>query len=173
MRKRRAAPSFLIPLGGPDAQRQVWGRSQEALSHAEALCTARGVRLTPLRRRVLELVQSRTEAVKAYDLLAQLSTEDHAAKPPTVYRALDFLLEQGLIHRVDSLNAFVGCNHPDTPHAAHLLLCARCGRVEELHSNAVDAAIAKAVAATGFVARHARLEVQGLCAACAAATQDD
>jgi Fur family zinc uptake transcriptional regulator len=147
--------------------------SQEALSHAEALCTARGVRLTPLRRRVLELVQSRTEAVKAYDLLAQLSTEDHAAKPPTVYRALDFLLEQGLIHRVDSLNAFVGCNHPDTPHAAHLLLCARCGRVEELHSDAVDIAIAKAVAATGFVARHARLEVQGLCAACAAATQDD
>ncbi|OZB54565.1 MAG: transcriptional repressor, partial [Thiomonas sp. 15-63-373] len=104
---------------------------------------------------------------------AQLSTEDHAAKPPTVYRALDFLLEQGLIHRVDSLNAFVGCNHPDTPHAAHLLLCARCGRVEELQSDAVDAAIAKAVAATGFVARHARLEVQGLCAACAAATQDD
>ncbi|MGC9185551.1 MAG: transcriptional repressor, partial [Thiomonas sp.] len=64
----------------------------QALQHAEALCAARGVRLTPLRRRVLELVQSRTEAVKAYDLLAELSTEDHAAKPPTVYRALDFLL---------------------------------------------------------------------------------
>lgn len=143
--------------------------AQDALSHAESLCAARGVRLTPLRRRVLELVQSRTEAVKAYDLLAQLSTEDHAAKPPTVYRALDFLLEQGLVHRVDSLNAFVGCNHPDTPHAAHLLLCSQCGRVEELHSDAVDAAIAQAVAATGFVARHARLEVQGLCAACAAA----
>jgi Fur family zinc uptake transcriptional regulator len=140
----------------------------DALQHAEALCAARGVRLTPLRRRVLELVQSRPEAVKAYDLLAQLSTEDHAAKPPTVYRALDFLLEQGLVHRVDSLNAFVSCNHPDTPHAAHLLLCMQCGRVQELHSDALDAEIAQAVTSTGFVAHHARLEVQGLCPDCAA-----
>lgn len=147
--------------------------AQEALSHAESLCAARGVRLTPLRRRVLELVQSRTEAVKAYDLLAQLSTEDHAAKPPTVYRALDFLLEQGLIHRVDSLNAFVSCNHPDQPHAAHLLLCERCGQVQELHNASMEAAIAKAVAATGFVTRHARLEVQGQCAACAASATPD
>ncbi|MDY0331335.1 MAG: transcriptional repressor [Thiomonas sp.] len=146
---------------------------QHTLSHAEALCAARGVRLTPLRRRVLELVQSRTEAVKAYDLLALLSTEDHAARPPTVYRALDFLLEQGLIHRVDSLNAFVGCKRPDTPHAAHFLLCERCGRVQELQSEAVDAAIVQAVAATGFVARRAHLEVQGLCAACAASVQAD
>ena len=143
---------------------------QNTLMHAERLCAARGVRLTPLRRRVLELVQSRADAVKAYDLLAQLSTEDHAAKPPTVYRALDFLLEQGLIHRVDSLNAFVSCNHPDQPHAAHLLLCERCGQVQELHNATMDAAIAQAVAATGFVARHARLEVQGLCASCAAST---
>lgn len=147
--------------------------AQDALLHAERLCAARGVRLTPLRRRVLELVQSRSEAVKAYDLLAQLSTEDHTAKPPTVYRALEFLLEQGLVHRVESLNAFVSCNHPDTPHAAHLLLCARCGTVEELHSDAVDAAIALAVAATGFIARHARLEVQGLCQQCAATADPD
>ena len=118
------------------------------LNHAEQLCTARGVRLTPLRRRVLELVQSRHEAVKAYDLLAQLSTDGHAAKPPTVYRALDFLLEQGLVHRVDSLNAFVGCNHPDTPHAAHLLICKTCGRVDELHDAALDGALGDAVAAT-------------------------
>jgi Fur family zinc uptake transcriptional regulator len=142
--------------------------AQDALQHAEALCAARGVRLTPLRRRVLELVQSRTDAVKAYDLLAQLSTENRAAKPPTVYRALDFLLEQGLVHRVDSLNAYVGCSHPDTPHAAHLLLCAQCGRVQELQSAALDAAIAQAVSAKGFVAQRARLEVLGLCADCAA-----
>lgn len=141
--------------------------ADDPLAHAERLCVARGVRLTPLRRRVLELVQSRTEAVKAYDLLAELSTEDHVAKPPTVYRALEFLLGQGLVHRVDSLNAFVGCNHPDTPHAAHLLLCTHCGRVQELHSDAVDAAIAAAVGETGFIPRHARLEVQGLCARCA------
>ena len=148
-------------------------RAGALIAHAERLCSARGVRLTPLRRRVLELVQSQREAVKAYDLLAMLSTRGRAAKPPTVYRALDFLLEQGLVHRVESLNAFVGCNHPDTPHAPHLLLCTRCGRVQELHSDAVDEAIAAAVERTGFVGRRARLEVQGLCAQCAAAEPRD
>jgi Fur family zinc uptake transcriptional regulator len=143
------------------------------IARAERLCSARGVRLTPLRRRVLELVQSQREAVKAYDLLAMLSTMERAAKPPTVYRALDFLIEQGLVHRVDSLNAFVGCDHPDTPHAAHLLVCTRCGRVQELHSAAVDAAVDAAVAATGFAAHRARLEVHGLCARCAALDPQD
>ncbi len=143
------------------------------IARAERLCSARGVRLTPLRRRVLELVQSQREAVKAYDLLAMLSTMERAAKPPTVYRALDFLIEQGLVHRVDSLNAFVGCDHPDTPHAAHLLVCTRCGRVQELHSTAVDAAVDAAVAAAGFVAHRARLEVHGLCARCAALDPQD
>lgn len=139
-----------------------------ALEHAEQLCTARGVRLTPLRRRVLELVQSHREAVKAYDLLAQMSTDSHAAKPPTVYRALDFLLEQGLVHRVDSLNAFVGCNHPDTPHAARLLICKVCARVDELHDPALDAALDVAIAGTGWSEPQARVEVLGTCPRCAA-----
>lgn len=148
-------------------------RADALIAHAERLCSARGVRLTPLRRRVLELVQSQREAVKAYDLLAMLSTRGRAAKPPTIYRALDFLLEQGLVHRVASLNAFIGCDHPDTPHAPHLLLCTQCGRVQELHSAAVDAAVDAAVAATGFAAHRARLEVQGLCVQCAAAEPRD
>ncbi|MBM4202103.1 MAG: hypothetical protein FJ189_12570, partial [Gammaproteobacteria bacterium] len=81
-----------------------------ALASAERLCAERGVRFTPVRRRVLELIWRSHEAVKAYDLLEQLKTFDPAAKPTTVYRALDFLREQGLIHRVESLNAFIGCS---------------------------------------------------------------
>ncbi len=143
------------------------GSDTAALLRAEQICAARGVRLTPLRRRVLQLVQQRHAAVKAYDLLAQLSTEDHAAKPPTVYRALDFLLAQGLIHRVDSLNAFVGCSHPDTPHAAHLLICRDCGRVEELHDAALESALARALAASHWLQPQARLEVLAVCPQCA------
>lgn len=137
-----------------------------ALDQAQTLCEDKGARLTPLRRRVLELVWSSHEAVKAYGLLDRLSTEDHTVKPPTVYRALDFLLEQGLVHRVDSLNAFVGCSHPDEPHEAHLLICTGCGRVEELASNDLEGAIQQALAPTGFQPTRARLEVHGLCANC-------
>jgi Fur family zinc uptake transcriptional regulator len=138
-----------------------------ALDQAETLCQSHGARLTPLRRRVLELIWSSHEAVKAYDLLNRLSTEDHTVKPPTVYRALDFLLEHGLIHRVDSLNAFVGCTHPSDPHEARLLICTHCGRVDELATPELDAALARALAPTGFQPTRARLEVHGLCADCA------
>ena len=86
---------------------------EDALARADDVCRERGVRLTPLRRRVLELVWSSHRAVKAYDLLAALGDAVGAAKPPTVCRALEFLMAQGLVHRIDSLNAFVGCPQPD------------------------------------------------------------
>ena len=139
----------------------------QALNQAETLCESHGARLTPLRRRVLELVWSSHEAVKAYDLLDRLSTEDHTVKPPTVYRALDFLLEQGLVHRVDSLNAYVGCTHPDEPHDVRLLICNQCGQVAELVNPALDNALTRALAETGFQPTRAHLEIHGLCAACA------
>ncbi|MDM7323249.1 MAG: Fur family transcriptional regulator [Gammaproteobacteria bacterium] len=141
-----------------------------ALDQAETLCQNHGARLTPLRRRVLELIWASHEAVKAYDLLNRLSTEDHTVKPPTVYRALDFLLEQGLIHRVDSLKAFVGCSHPDKPHEARLLICTGCGRVDELAIPELDVAIARAIAPTGFQPTRTRMEIHGLCADCAKKT---
>lgn len=141
-----------------------------ALDQAETLCQSHGARLTPLRRRVLELILASHEAVKAYDILSRLSTEDRTAKPPTVYRALDFLLEHGLIHRVDSLNAFVGCSHPGDPHEARLLICTRCGRVDELATPELDDAIARAITPTGFQATCAHLEIHGQCADCAKKT---
>ncbi|TQV64575.1 MAG: transcriptional repressor [Halothiobacillaceae bacterium] len=137
-----------------------------ALDQARTLCEDKGARLTPLRRRVLELIWSSHEAVKAYDLLDRLSTEDRTVKPPTVYRALDFLLEQGLVHRVDSLNAYVGCTHPDEPHDVRLLICNQCGQVTELANPALDQALTRALAETGFKPTRAHLEVHGLCAPC-------
>ena len=92
----------------------------------------KGVRFTPLRRRVLELVWSSHKPVGAYALLDQLRNEDLGSAPPTVYRALDFLIENGLIHRIERMNAFVGCSHPGEAHRGFFLICGDCGNAEEL-----------------------------------------
>lgn len=139
-----------------------------ALRTAEKVCIARGVRFTPVRRRVLALIWRSHEAVKAYDLLEQLKAYDPSAKPTTVYRALDFLREQGLIHRVESLNAFIGCSDVEHEHELFLLICDRCHRVEERPAIGVMEAIAGEIGAAKFAPRHKALEVHGLCAACAA-----
>ena len=139
----------------------------EALALAERLCEERGARFTPQRRRVLELVWSSHESVKAYDLLEALKPSDPAAKPATVYRALDFLLEQGFIHRVESLNAYVGCPAPEERHERLLLICECCHRVEERPAPAVMATVACEIAAVGFCAKRQSFEVHGLCAECA------
>lgn len=145
----------------------------EALDAADRICAARGARLTPLRRRVLELVWSSHRAVKAYDLLATLGGDGPPVKPPTVYRTLDFLVAQGLVHRVDSLNAFVGCVHPDLAHAGYLLICSRCGNVQEVDderaTGPIASALERAATAAGFRIESETVELHGVCAACAAA----
>src|SRR5918995_5952602 len=100
-----------------------------ALDRAAALCARRGARLTELRRRVLELVWQGHAAVKAYDVLDRLGRKAGSAKPPTVYRALDFLIAHGLVHRLESLNAYVGCPMPDASHEGQFLICGACGGV--------------------------------------------
>jgi len=142
-----------------------------ALEQAENRCQALGAKLTPLRRRVLELIWANHQAVKAYELIDRLSTEDHSVKPPTVYRSLDFLLEHGLIHRIDSLNAFVGCTHPHEPHDVRLLICTQCDQITELADPALDTALALALSATGFQPSRAHLEIHGLCAHCQEASK--
>jgi Fur family zinc uptake transcriptional regulator len=117
---------------------------------------------------VLRLILEAGEPVGAYTLLDRLRAETGGGKPPTVYRALDFLLAQGLIHRVERLNAFVGCHDEAThQHAAQFLICRQCGQVKELESAQVEAAIAAAAAAAGFAAARATVEVDGVCVACA------
>lgn len=143
-----------------------------ALEAAEAECRRRGARLTDVRRRVLELVWHSHAPVGAYALLETLGREGFCAAPPTVYRALDFLLAHGLIHRIERLNAFAGCTRPGTPHAGQFLLCERCGTAAELDDPAIDAAIAAAAGRLGFTVARQTVEVDGLCPACRGGEND-
>ena len=141
-----------------------------ALDGAEAICARRGERLTPLRRRVLELVWRGHSPVGAYDILALLQGERGCVGPPTVYRALDFLCRQGLVHRLDSLQAFIGCGHPgdhgEGRHAAHFLICQDCGRAVEVRDGQLDGAISRLAGRAGFAIADETIELSGLCAAC-------
>ncbi|RMD89583.1 MAG: transcriptional repressor [Alphaproteobacteria bacterium] len=139
-----------------------------ALAAAESLCASRGARLTAIRRRVLELVWSGHKAVKAYDILEELAHESASAKPPTVYRALDFLLEQGLIHRIESLNAFVGCPSPRSGHATQFLICDDCHTVIEMACEGLEEDIAHEADQHGFAVARQMVEVHGRCQRCAA-----
>lgn len=136
------------------------------LAEAEALVTARGQKLTSIRRKVLELLVEAEAPAKAYDLLTRLDGEG-SAKPPTVYRALDFLQEQGLAHKIESLNAYVACGHASHAHSALFLICEACGHAEELHSVGTTAALREETAAAGFRLNRAVIEARGLCRTCA------
>ncbi|HEX5077832.1 MAG TPA: transcriptional repressor [Geminicoccaceae bacterium] len=138
----------------------------DALGRAATLCARRGARLTDLRRRVLELVWQGHEAVKAYDVLERLGSAPGAAKPPTVYRALDFLMAHGLVHRLESLNAYVGCPRPERSHKGRFLICDACGHVAEFDSAALRAAIADEAQEVGFGVRDETVEVRGVCWRC-------
>ena len=139
----------------------------QALAEAESICSRQGLRLTALRKRVLELVWQSHKPLGAYDILAVLSEADgRRAAPPTVYRALDFLLEHGLVHRIASLNAFVGCNQPEHAHQGQFLICRQCHAAIELEQTSISQAIVGAAAAVGFSVDSQTVEVVGLCAGC-------
>lgn len=137
------------------------------LNDAEALVMRRGGRMTRIRRKVLRLLLESAEPAKAYDLLANLDGEG-SAKPPTVYRALDFLQESGLAHKIESLNAYVACGHTSHTHSAVFLICDQCGGAEELHAVATSDALIAETAAAGFQMTRAVIEVRGTCRDCAA-----
>jgi Fur family zinc uptake transcriptional regulator len=147
----------------------------ELLKEAEAACLRRGAKLTPLRREVLELILEAEAPIGAYALLDRLKAARPGAAPPTVYRALDFLLEQGLIHKVERLNAFIGCveagreQGQEHGHPHQFLICRRCGTTVEISDQAIARAIAEAAREAGFTAAAATVEIEGVCSRCAAA----
>ncbi len=155
-------PGDPFPHAGHDHGRCV----SEALDRAAALCAGRGKRLTELRRRVLELVLDRHQPVGAYHLLERLAAERGRVAPPTVYRALDFLVSEGLVHRIDSRNAFVGCVRADGPHRACFLLCSECGSAAELVDAALESALTALARRAGFTVTRQVIELEGVCAAC-------
>lgn len=137
-----------------------------ALDSAETLCERQGITLTELRRKVLEIVWRNHEAIKAYDILGLLGSTDKPAKPPTVYRTLQFLQKSGLIHRIESLNAYVGCPTPYTKHKGEFFICTNCGLVKEGEFAKNDARFNKPCGFEEFLIQHSTVEHQGICPNC-------
>lgn len=145
-------------------------RTQALLAQIEQACAKRGLRLTALRRRVMELILAQPKPVKAYDLLDQIRQERGGAAPPTVYRALDFLLEHGFIHKLESINAFIGCDHlhgdGECGHQPPFLICDSCAVTVELDDSRAAEVLAKEARRLGFTPQAQTLEIHGLCARC-------
>lgn len=139
---------------------------ETALETAEQLCAEQGQRLTKVRRRALELIWESHRPLGAYQLLAKLAEEGFNSAPPTVYRALDFLLAAGLIHKVESMNAFLGCAHADRAHKGYFLICDDCHNVMEFDYQDIHSSLAARAAEQNFELRSETIELTGLCSTC-------
>lgn len=135
------------------------------IAEAERRCDAAGESLTPLRKRVLELLMESHGPAKAYDLLPLIDA-DKQAKPPTIYRALDFLVRMGLAHRIESMNAFVACDIGACARSTIFLICDNCGAAEEFDAGHALVDLTEAAKRDGFEIRRTMIEATGLCAAC-------
>ncbi len=137
-----------------------------ALEAAQAHCTRDGLQFTPVRRRVLEILLERHTALGAYEILDVLRAENLGSQPPVAYRALDFLVTHGFAHKVERLNAFIACAHPDTDHAPVFLICRGCEAVAETHTDLTVGRLGQAADAVGFAIERMVVEVEGLCPDC-------
>lgn len=141
-----------------------------ALEQAETICAQAGARLTPVRRRALEILLEEHRALGAYEVLDRLAASGFGNQPPVAYRALDFLVEHGLAHRIRRLNAFAACTRPGDPHAPVFLICSDCDAVAEAPGPEVRAALEAAAGRIGFSVTRANVEAVGLCPACGGVT---
>ncbi|WP_440875018.1 zinc uptake transcriptional repressor Zur [Thalassotalea sp. PLHSN55] len=141
--------------------------TETLLEQAKEVCQQRGARLTPAREQVFLLLAQHENAVGAYDLLDELKAIDPSAKPATIYRALDFLSQQGFVHKIESINAFVLCHHfSECNHPVQLLICDTCGHVEEIQSTNLDLALRSMADASRFSISHQIVEAHGKCQTC-------
>ena len=140
----------------------------QTLERAEAEAARRGLRFTPVRRRVLELLLENHRAMGAYEVLDRLAAEGFGNQPPVAYRALEFLVEAGLAHRVRRLNAFAACMHPGEAHAPVFLICRACNAVAEADAALLRTALDGLAEAAGFTVERANFEALGLCPTCRA-----
>ena len=143
--------------------------SAATLAEAERLAAERGVNLTPVRRRALEILLDAHRAMGAYEVLDRLAADGFGRQPPVAYRALDFLVDQGFAHRIRRLNAFAACLHPGDDHSPAFFICRACDQVAEVPGAAVRTALEGVAAGLGFAIERATLEAVGLCPACRAA----
>ncbi len=154
----------------PTTSSQRLSRSEisRALERAEKLCRQQGIRLTRLRRSVLELVLASEHPVGAYELLDRLDSRVGAKAPATIYRALDFLLAQRFIHKIESLNAFIACIDLGDAHDSQFMICTDCGNAVEMHDAAIARLLRRQSAKQGFALSGQIIELRGRCTECQA-----
>ena len=138
----------------------------EAMERARNLCIARGSRLTALREQVLRIVWRSHNPIGAYEVLDELAKEHKSARPPTVYRALEFLQLHGLVHKIETRNAFLGCAEAGIRHEAQFFICERCGTAEEVIDDGLTKAVEDAAKAHSFAVDRKVIEIAGLCERC-------
>ena len=139
----------------------------EAISHAERVCKERSQKLTPIRRHVLQALLASHRPLGAYEIIDELAKSMPRPAPITIYRALDFLMANGLVHRIESRNAFLACAHDhDAGATVVFLICERCGSVGEIPAGTMAQSLAAAARATGFVPKLSVVEITGTCAHC-------
>jgi len=142
------------------------GCISDAMNAAEQHCTMQGLRLTKVRRRVLEILLQEHVALGAYDILERLRKEGLGSQPPVAYRALDFLVTNGFAHKVERLNAFVACSHPGKRHSPAFMICRQCETVAETLSSVTKGALGAAARTAGFSIERTVVEAEGLCPEC-------
>ena len=143
----------------------------EGVRVADQACRERNLQLTPVRRRVLEILLREHRALGAYDILDILREEGLGSQPPVSYRALDFLVKNGFAHRIELLNAFIACTHPGQSHAPAFLICRSCGSVAEASSQASKGRLGAAASEVGFRIERSVVEAEGLCPNCQKAAE--
>lgn len=139
---------------------------EHALTAAETRCAAEGLRLTPVRRKVLELLLREHRALGAYAILDLLRDAGFGSQPPVAYRALDFLVDHGFVHKIERLNAFVACAHPGEAHSPAFMICRLCDAVAEANSAPAKGSLGTAAKAAGFQIEKTVVEAEGVCPAC-------
>ncbi len=159
---------FIAYQSGHDHSRCI----NEAMFEAQTICKNNGQRLTKIRALVLQLIWQSHKSLGAYELLPEIAKAGFNSAPPTVYRALEFLQEQGLVHRLASLNAFIGCSHPGQQHAGYFLICKACGIALELDSKEIQHSIKHCTVKMGFTVEQENVEILGCCANCSEAAWD-
>jgi Fur family zinc uptake transcriptional regulator len=143
-----------------------------AMTNAEEICRAAGARLTPIRRKVLEALFATHKPLGAYDLAEMLGPKGRRLAPITVYRALDFLIDNGLVHRLASQNAYIACAHQHGPReTVAFLICENCGSVDEVTSAAMSKTLSDVLDREKFVPTGQIIEITGRCAECGSTDQ--
>lgn len=142
----------------------------QALESALEECQKQGLKLTKIRQQVLEIIWTQHNPIGAYDVLQKLQEAGHKPAPPTAYRALEFLVSAKLIHRIESLNAYIGCPSPNASHQCQFYICTSCGHTAEVNNSLISEALTNSAKELGFESTQSVIEVHGVCQDCQSKT---